>query len=415
MLYVYKSMLNKLHNGWRPTVIFILFVAMLLSLFISRAALSVSMGLFLAVSFLHTGIKKQLVSFFTSPLLWSMSLLFLLPLISGWWSEDADKWQEIVWIKLPLVLLPLAFAGPVNLPQKMWDWLAYGFITIIVAATIWCMLQYINNMAAVHDAYLQAKTIITPLRNDHVRFSWLVSVAVLLSAWLVINKRKQEKTVSIILAVVAVWLIIFLHILAARTGLFSFYIMLLMFAIWLIVKQLKWQYGLGLLAVLIALPIMAWVALPTFQNRVRYIRYDFGYFKEANYLPGANDAMRVISLKAGWSVLTQHRVAGVGFGDVLRETEAWYQAAYPQMIETDKINPSSEWLMYGAGCGWPGFLLFSFVMLVPFFIRVQHKLLWWMLHASTAFSFIFDIGLEVQYGVFSYAFIVLWWWRWLKR
>ncbi|MBL7745851.1 MAG: O-antigen ligase family protein [Chitinophagaceae bacterium] len=408
-------MLNKLHNSWRPLVIFILFVAMLLSLFVSRAALSVSMGLFLTVSLLHTNIKKQVAFFFSSPLLWGMSLLFLLPLISGWWSEDADKWQEIVQIKLPLALLPLAFAGPVYLSLKMWDWLAYIFITLILAASIWSMLQYINSMAVVHAAYLQAKTMITPLRNDHVRFSWLVSVAVLLSVWLFMNKRKQEKTVSIILVVIAGWLIIFLHILAARTGLFSFYIMLLMFAIWLIVMKLKWQYGLSLLVLLVALPIMAWVALPTFQNRVRYIRYDFVYFKEANYLPGANDAMRVISLKAGWSLLTQHPVAGVGFGDVLRETNAWYQATYPQMIETDKINPSSEWLMYGAGCGWLGFLLFSFVMLVPFFIGVQHKLLWCMLHGSAAFSFIFDIGLEVQYGVFSYAFIVLWWWKWLKR
>jgi hypothetical protein len=30
-----------------------------------------------------------------------------------------------------------------------------------------------------------------------------------------------------------------------------------------------------------------------------------------------------------------------------------------------------------------------------------------------AFSFLFDIGLEAQFGVFVYAFIVLWWWKWL--
>lgn len=415
MLYVYKSMLNKLHNGWRGPVIFILFVTMLLSLFLSRAALSVSMMLFLAVSFLHSDIKKQISTFFSAPLLWGMGLLFILPLISGLWSEDKDTWQKLVQIKLPLLLLPMAFAGPIDLSKKMWDWLAYIFIAIVLVATIWSMVQYISNMAAVHDAYLRAKTIITPLANDHVRFSWLVSVAALLSGWLFIKKRKEEKLVGAILLAVTTWLIIFLHILAARTGLFSLYIMLLMVSAWLIVKKLKWQYGFGLLMVLIALPVLAWFTLPTFQNRVQYIRYDFGYFKEAHYLPGANDVMRVISMKAGWKVMNEHPVIGAGFGDVKQSIDNWYAVAYPEMIETDKIYPSGEWLVYGAGCGWVGLLLFSFVMLVPFFVPVKDKLLWWMLNGTAAFSFLFDIGLEVQYGVFVYAFIVLWWWKWLQR
>jgi hypothetical protein len=84
------------------------------------------------------------------------------------------------------------------------------------------------------------------------------------------------------------------------------------------------------------------------------------------------------------------------------------------MIEADKIKPSSEWLMYGAGCGWPGILIFSFVMIVPFFIRTKNKLLWWFLNATAAFSFLFDIGLEVQFGVFIYSFVILWWWKWME-
>jgi len=36
--------------------------------------------------------------------------------------------------------------------------------------------------------------------------------------------------------------------------------------------------------------------------------------------------------------------------------------------EGDKILPGSEWLIYGAGAGWPGLLLFTFCMLIPFFL-----------------------------------------------
>jgi hypothetical protein len=52
-------------------------------------------------------------------------------------------------------------------------------------------------------------------------------------------------------------------------------------------------------------------------------------------------------------------------------------------------------------------------MIIPFLLSVKNKLWWIMLNATIAVSFLFDIGLEVQFGVFLYSFIVLWWWKWL--
>jgi O-antigen ligase len=85
------------------------------------------------------------------------------------------------------------------------------------------------------------------------------------------------------------------------------------------------------------------------------------------------------------------------------------------MLGKDKLIPSSEWLMYGDGCGWLGMMIFTFVMLIPFFIR-NHcaKIVWLLLNVSATLTFIFDVGLEVQYGVFLYSFIILWWWKWLQ-
>ena len=185
-------------------------------------------------------------------------------------------------------------------------------------------------------------------------------------------------------------------------------------AFWVVIKKAKWKYSVALLIILTALPFIAYKTLPTFQNRVKYFLYDFEYFKKTHYLQGANDAVRIISLKAGWNIMQQQPITGVGCGDVISETKKWYAANYPQMTEADKIYPSGEWLMYGAGCGWPGILLFSFVMIIPFWIKTGHRLMWCLLNATAAFGFLFDIGLEVQFGVFIYSFVVLWWWKWLK-
>ncbi len=391
---------------------------MMVALFFSRAVLSLSMMAFVAASFFHTGIKKQFIRFFSSPLLWGMSLLFFIPLLSGLWSGDKKEWMDILRIKLPLLFLPLAFAGypdSYSFSKKQWEWLGIIFIGLVATGSCWSLFHYLSNPAAIGESYLKAKTIVTPLENDHVRFSWLVSVAILLTGWLCIEKRNENKILFFSLVIVAAWLIIFLHVLAVRTGLFCFYIMVAGTAAWLIVKKIRWQWGVGLLLLLITLPIVAYKTIPTFQNRVSYFLYDRSFFKKGEYWPESTDAVRIISLKAGWNVMQQHPVKGVGFGDVLTASKLWYGEHYPQMIESDKIYPSGEWMMYGAAAGWPGFLVFSFCMLVPFFIKTNNILPWWLLNATAAFSFLFDIGLEVQFGVFIYSFVILWCYQWMNE
>ncbi len=410
---------EKFMTGWRAPIIFILMTIMMAALFFSRAILSAGIIGLTALSLLHPGFKIQIRHFFSSPLLWGMSLLFFLPLISGLWSGDKNEWLETVRVKLPLFFLPLAFAGPMTFSKKQWEWIAFIFIGLLTAASFWSMFQYVDNSTAVNEGYLRAKSIVTPLENDHVRFSWLISIAALLSGWFWISKRKENKTISWCLAVIMAWLVIFLHILAARTGLISFYIMLAGIIIWLFSKKYSQvtigkQYAVVLLLLLMALPFIAYKTLPTFQNRVKYILYDMEYFKKTHYLPGANDAVRVISLKAGWNLMNDQPVTGTGFGDIPAESKRWYAEHYPQMLEADQIYPSSEWMMYGAGCGWPGLFLFSFTMIIPFWIKTGSRLLWWLLNATASFGFLFDIGLEVQFGVFIYSFVVLWWWKWLN-
>ena len=402
--------------GWRSPVIFILMVSMLASaLFLPRAFLSVSMILFFLVSLMHRRVKEQLINFTRSPLLWGMSILFLLPLVSGLWSEDQKQWQNILRMKLPLVLMPLAFAGSFGILKKNWQQLAYIFIALVAAGTAWSMMQYLPDKSAVHAGYLRSTIIQTPLENDHVRFSWLVHVAILAAVWLFWKNKIKSSLYSWFMAAVAIWLILFLHILAARTGLLCFYLSLVIVAIWIIFKKAKPLFGAVLLISLFVLPVTAYLLLPTFQNRARYFLYDLSYFKKTQYLEGTNDATRVISLKAGWNIMNTYPLKGSGFGDLDLKSKEWYAVHYPQMSEADKILPSSEWLVYGAGCGWPGFIIFTFLMILPLVLKgIKNRLPWYLLSATTAFTLLFDIGLEVQFGVFLYSFIMLWWWKWMR-
>lgn len=415
-------MLNKLQNDpvtissyknqWRPAIIFSLLAIMMASVFFSRILLSVTMIVFVIFSVSYQQIRKQVSVFFSSPLLWSMSLLFFLPLISGLWSGDLNEWLETIRIKAPLLAMPFAFAAPFGLSKKQWQSLAFLFVAFVVIATFWSAGHYILEAKEVNENYLRSQLLITPLENDHVRFSWMIAISILVTAWLWLEKKKENNKSNWLLLVFSIWQIIFLHILAARTGLLAFYLMALIAAIGFIIK--KWRSGTGIffLLALLLLPLIAYFSLPTFQNRVKYFLYDLPYFSKGHYSPAMNDAVRIISLEAGWEVMYEHPFFGVGFGDVMYETKKWYANNYPGMQEADKILPSGEWLIYGDGCGWPGLILFASVMIIPFFISIKkNKWVWVLLNASMILTFLFDIGLEIQFGVFLYSFILLWWWK----
>ncbi|MBS1919898.1 MAG: O-antigen ligase family protein [Bacteroidetes bacterium] len=399
-------------NQWRPAIIFTLLVFMLASVFFSRMLLSVSMIVFISFSFTHLKIKTQISSFVRSPLLWSMSLLFFVPLLSGLWSANQKEWLDIIKIKAPLFLMPLAFAAPFGFSKKQWPLLAWIFIVFVTGATLWSMGHYILDFKQINENYLRSQLLVTPLENDHVRFSWMLAVSVLVTVWLWLEKKNESNRNNRLLLILLVWQIIFLHILAARTGLICFYAMAFIAGFGFILRKRKIKQAIPFLFLLIILPVIAYLVIPTFQNRVKYFLYDLPYFSKGHYSPSMNDAVRVISLKAGWGVLNEHPFSGVGFGDLSDETKNWYAAYQPQMQEADKILPSSEWLIYGDGFGWPGMILLGVVMFIPFFIRLKKdRLLWILLNTSVLFSILFDISLEIQFGVFLYSFTVLWWWK----
>ncbi len=408
----HKNSGNAVAVHWQSTAVFFSVLLMMASLYISRGALSVATILFLLLAIIRKDVLTQLKNFIITPFLFCFSLLFFIPFISGLWSSDIEKWGDVIRIKLPLLFFPIAFAGSWKVSQKQWLVIAYFFLLVVFVGCIWGLVDYAQNAGAIHEDYLRAKTILTPLENDHVRFGWLVSVEVIIC--LLLFEILPQKKVKLWLLLSAAFFVIYLHVLSGRTGILSLYIFLFLYAIWLLFKLKKRKWSSLLLATLIALPIAAYFLLPTFKARIQYNYYDLSFAKEAQYLPGSSDGARTMSLKAGWQVLQQNPW-GVGAGDVMNEADKWYAANVPQVLPTDKFYPSSEWLMYGGFAGWPGVIAFTFIILVPFFVRVkQYRLFWIAFHATAAFSFVFDMGLEVQYGVFLYAFISGLMWKWLN-
>jgi O-antigen ligase len=398
-------------SGWRNNGIFISIVLMLLCLFASRAALSVSMILFFALTIFDGNLISQLKTCCRNLVLGGMVLLFLIPFVSGLWSTDLKEWSEVLRIKLPLLLFPVAFAGNWRLSEKQWRNISAIFLGLIFWGCCQSLLHYFQNPGEVHESYLRSGTIATPLENDHIRFSWLVTAALI--NCLLLRQMILQRKLKIVLLSLAVFFAIYLHILAARMGLFCFYLFLLLFALWMLFKNRSKKGAVLLLAFLFLLPLLAWLSLPSFQNRIKYVRYDLSNVQSNNYLPGSNDGARVLSLKAGWQVMNEN-FPGAGAGDLTYRINQWYAVHAPGL--KNKFLPCSEVLVYGGYAGWAGVAVLFFALALPFFTPVKkHGIFWYCLNAIVVFSFVFDMSLEAQFGVFMYAVIVLWWWKWLSQ
>jgi O-antigen ligase len=406
-----KNMSNSIANNSRNSYVFFSILLVMVSLLISRASLSIAMGIFLALTIVHRNFISQLKKFTRDRLLLLISLLFFIPLFSGLWSRDLQSWADIARLKLPLVLLPLAFAGDWQLSSRQWVIAGCCFVMVVFLGATWSLLHFLNNPGATEN-YLRARLIDTPLDNDHVRFSWMVAVAIICATLLYRLVRKPW--LKIIFAATGIFFMIYLHILAARTGVFSFYIFLLAAAIHLLLKFRNKLLSSAALAALILVPTCAWLLLPTFQNRVKYLVYDIGMVNNEQFLPGSNDGARILSIRAGWDLLKAFPF-GAGAGDLKSELNSWYTVHAPQMPVEERFYPCNEWLMYGGFAGWPAVALFSLILLYPLAIRgLKYKFYWISFHIVAALSFVFDMGLEVQYGIFLYSFILLWWYKWFK-
>ncbi|HEU4904154.1 MAG TPA: hypothetical protein VFT06_15215, partial [Flavisolibacter sp.] len=254
---------------------------MIASLLISRAVLSGSVILFFLLTIIDRDFRKGWKMFSSHPYFIGFTLLFFVPFLSGLWSEDVRQWLNVVRLKLPLLFFPLAFAGTWQLTKRQWLWVIASFLAVVFLGCAWGLVQYALHMDEVHASYLKAKTILTPLENDHVRFSWLVSVAVI-GCFFFSTFFQQEKS-RIALLLLAAFFVVYLHILSARTGLGSLYLFLLLYTGWLLLKKEKKKMALLFAALLVSLPLLAYFFVPTFQNRIRYLVYDFSFVKKAEY------------------------------------------------------------------------------------------------------------------------------------
>ncbi len=397
-----------IQNIARRDFIFCSCLIIIISMVTSRVGISIGMIGLIAAGIIRKDLGSRIFSFFRQPVYVLITGVFFIYGISGLYSENTTFLLERLRIKLPFLLLPFAFSTFPALPKKYWQGLMAAFVTVIFLAGIYTLINYSMDFKQINLSYMKAKVIPTPI--DHVRFSLMVVFSSIAGLHLFSNRFhiKYPWERHIILGMV-VFLILFLHILAVRSGLLTLYIAFLYLLAHYTLKTRKWGIGLGFLAGLVVLPVASWFIFPTLQNKLTYAHHDYIMFSKAKKINNLSDGGRMVSILNGLEVGRSNLWLGVGMGDVRDQVNQIYQTKYPKIEPRNWLIPHNQFVFVFAGTGLIGASLFIGIFFSPLLLSRAHRKDYLLIsfHLIIFTSFLMESTIEVQYGTTFYILFLL--------
>ncbi|MBS1641964.1 MAG: O-antigen ligase family protein [Bacteroidetes bacterium] len=373
-------------------------ILLLIAFFTSRAALSFISALTILLLFKKDFDKKIIKQFFIA------STFIIAPVaVSGLWSSNINEWWQLFINKLLLITIGAGILS-LQLSFKQIKIIIWVLTVLVLLASGWSIWQYIINKQLIEQSYLVAKVIPVWLDDDHIRFSWLIVLTIILMCWqLNIQSNRIEKIFGYTTLLL---LFAFLHFMAARTGLLCLYVALIVFFFYFLWKRKTRKYAITFFIATTTIIILAFYTLPTLKNRMQYVVWDVKQFTNNNYLQGSADGGRWLSIKAGFNVGVMKPFAGVGFGDIRNETFKWYDVYYPNTLATERFLPHSEWMVYFAGSGLMGMIFFTIGLWLLYNYFFKKNIFSFVMAVVLLIPLITDDTLEGQYGITIFSFVI---------
>ena len=333
-----------------------------------------------------------------------VTLPFILVLLSAAYSADVDYTLQRLQIKLPFLVLPLAFLSMPRFSRRELLGFLYVFVLLMVVACLYVGLQYFADFEAINRAMSRGKAMPTP--SNHIRFSLCVALAILAGGTLVQQgfywRGRWERG---LLALCTGLLFAFIHLLSVRSGLLALYLALAYLVLYWIYRSKHWLLGGAIGLALLALPYTAYRTLPSFQSKIDYMRWDLDQYRQGR---GAqySDSERLLSLQLGWEVARINPVFGVGAGDLKRRMAETYRTRLGP--EHPPRMPHNQFLTILAGTGYLGLAAFLLALWVPLLVNSHFRQpLFLAFHIVILTSCLFENTLENNFGISLYLLFLL--------
>ncbi|MCS6918079.1 MAG: O-antigen ligase family protein [Chitinophagales bacterium] len=392
------------HADWQAVPVLCL-AAMIGGLFTVYAMSSIAIIVWCAYVLLASPVQT-FRSFFSDRLLMLLTLVFFIYLFSGLNStKDPSFYQERLRIKLPFLALPVCFAGLKNrlLTRQVYA-LLYLFVFLSVLTALQISLNVMLHEERLLRMYEMGQMPETPFH--HTRYSLMVAFAFLAVLYLwqknYVLRYRWERPLQL---VAAAFLFFFLHLLAVRSGLLALYLCLIYLLLRSIWQKKNFLHAVAALLVLVLLPVLAYVTIPTLRAKVAYMRYDVSRLLSGQLALNYSDGGRVASILAGWQLFQENWLTGTGIGDLKVEMTA--KLGSDAMAQRLAL-PHNQFVFVAAGTGIVGLLVFTLAVMLPLIVALlQKNWLFVCFNIIVLSSFLSEATVEEQIGTVFYLLFLL--------
>lgn len=333
-----------------------------------------------------------------------ITLLFWIVLFSFWQlNDDNSYFLERLRIKVPFLLIPLAYIGLPRLSKLSFQRILYFFIAMISISVAGVLANYALNFDEVNLMLKQGQHMSTPC--NHIKFSQLTALGILAGWYLIVEKFGARSFHAILIKALVLFLFLAIHVLSVKTGLISLYVAIVVLAILQIYKTKSLRIGAAILSIMIVLPLVAYKTIPSFNKKVHYTLYDLQMYDEGR---GSNygDSGRITSLHVAYDIFKKSSFFGVGAGNLRSEVVQTFRNKYPQY--KNPLMPHNQFLFVMAGSGIFGLLLLVLALFVPLLYRQAFRNEFYLgFFVLFLISFVVEHTLENALGVGMFCSLLL--------
>lgn len=380
----------------------------IIGLFYSKFLQSVgtySFGLLFLFGIKNIKANFKLLSKKQKYLLLSLPVLFFAYLITLCWSADLQQFLQVIKNKIPFILIPISLVYVQFLKPGHLQFLMQLFLLALLGACIWTFYQI-----SLHDFNILMRLSVgqsVPTLVHHIAFSVLLVFGILFC--LRLYEMTENKTAKGIYLAAGIFFFLVNHLMIARSGLVLTYLSLVIYFIYKKIEQKQYMKLALSIFLLVVIALINVYKNPYLKNKVDYTMTGKKAFEnQDDSLNQYSDTRRIISLQLGYYIYQQHKISGVGIGDVKQEMQQLYQQKYPKFEEDVQAKIHSQYLFILAACGSiVGILCFISLLYIAFYFLSEKKIVWFILMLNVLLVCLWEAFLENQLGTSMYLIVFI--------
>jgi O-antigen ligase len=397
---------------WTPATLgFVVLMALLMSLNTARAVLSIGTVLLASLAlwqWARQGWRWNHMAIPQRRLALAVSSLFGLALLSGLNTGSASDWLAELYLKIPLLLLPLSVALLSSFSRRQRSLLVLSFLGVQTLVALASLVQAAWQYEEMIEEVKRNASVDVITGSSHIYFGLTLAFSACLGIFWFLQRGPvalfaRERWLFLTLGLLD---FVALHLFTSRTGLVALYAGLAFGGLVYLIQQRAWRLGLVLLLGLTLTPVLAFYLVPSFRIRAEVTRWDFQQYQRPDADLSYNSAsLRLLAWETAGQLIRENPLTGVGMRDVKASMEQQYtqNGAY-QRARKPLDDPHNLYLYYLVGAGIGALCWLIAVLVYPvLLLRGSAQVLMAAFIGGIAAAMLFESIIQRQIGMSYFA------------